>query len=155
MKKFWIFYLLLLLFSSKANAQTLGRVTFSSGGTTLSNQLPASFGEVFVGGSGQMTMGSQQNSGSGTISAKAPNSLLAVNLFPNPTTGNLNVYLTDTPLSQGFVNVSASSGQIISTSTFQGTKFEINTMSLVQGVYYLTISNEQGTPIKTLSFVKQ
>jgi hypothetical protein len=155
MKKNLILYLFSLLFGSQISAQTLGRVTFSSGGTSLSNQLPASFGEVFVGGSGQMTMGSQQNSGSGTISTKEIHSPLRVTLFPNPTTGTLNVYLTDTATSQGFVNVSASSGQIISTSTFQNTNFEINTMSLVQGVYFLTISNEQGSPIKTISFVKQ
>ncbi|MDO8365506.1 MAG: T9SS type A sorting domain-containing protein [Saprospiraceae bacterium] len=155
MKNFWIFYLFLLLNGSQANAQALGRVTFSSGGTSLANQLPASFGEVFVGGSGQMTMGSQQSSGSGIISTKEPISLLDATLFPNPTTGNLNVHLTNSQTDQGFVNVSTSSGQIISTVKFQGTKFEINTTQLVQGIYYLTISNKQGIPLKTFPFIKQ
>jgi len=154
MKIFWIFYLFALLFSSPANAQALGRVTFSSGGTSLSNQLPASFGEVFVGGSGQMTMGSQQNSG-GTISTKEPISLFQATLFPNPTTGNLNVHLTNSQTRQGFVNVSTSSGQIISTGKFQSTEFEINTTPLVQGIYFLTISSEQGIPLKTFPFIKQ
>ena len=155
MKSIWIFCSCLLLFSGSANTQTLGRVTFSSGGSSTSNQLPASFGEVFVGGNNQMTMGSQQSSIDSTSATAEPRYLFDVRISPNPAFGIIRVQLMQGVPVQGFVRIASANGQLIHSQDFHTATFEYNAARLSAGTYFLTLFDQQGSLLKTLSFIKQ
>ena len=145
-----------LLFTfSKLDAQSLGRVTFSSGGSSLSNQLPASMGEVFVGGKGNLfTMGSQQNP-DGIVSTEHRELDTSVKLFPNPTSGLLSVSLSESTFHKGKFTVFSMLGQNLYRQDFQGNSFEFNAADLQPGIYYLKLYSPDNLTLKTIPFVKQ
>lgn len=153
MKKIWIFCSSMLLFNCWSQAQDVSRVTFSSGGSTASNQLPASVGEVFVGGNGTMTMGSQQGS-PGIILTSEPNVVEAL-LSPNPTADLLHIQLNKFPSNQGLFTIFSSSGQIMLNQSFSKMDFDISIPSITSGAYYLVFYNMQRIPLRTFTFIKQ
>ncbi len=133
----------------------LGRVTFSSGGSSLSDQLPASMGEVFVGGKGDgFTMGSQQH-WTGVTNTNNRYFDLKAFLYPNPTSGLLRVSISKMPTYQGRVAIFSLLGQELKRQDFEGLDVELNTTSLQAGMYYLKLYSLDGMPLKTFSFIKQ
>lgn len=133
----------------------LGRVTFSSGGSSASNQLPASMGEVFVGGKGNgFTMGSQQNWDMVDNTTNRYFDLKAI-LYPNPTSGLLRVSISKMPTYKGRVAIFSLLGQELKRQDFEGLDVEINTVSLQAGMYYLKLYSLDGMPLKTFPFIKQ
>lgn len=138
------------------NAQSLGRVTFSSGGSSLSNQLPASMGEVFVGGKGDgFTMGSQQNRDDGVDNTSNRYLDLKAVLYPNPTSDLLRVSFSKMPTYKGRAAIFSLLGQELKRQDFEGLDLEINTVSLPAGMYYLKLYSLDGMPLKTFPFIKQ
>lgn len=151
MKKIWIFYFFSLLFSSQTNAQTLKRVTFSSGGSST-NELPCSFGEVFSGGNSQLTMGSQQNI---TNTAQPePENIISVILKPNPSSGPVHLTLSGIPRNRGIVIVTDSKGQETLRQAFDQADFDLPTGYLDTGIYFVSLFDLRGKLLTNLSFIK-
>lgn len=142
------------LLAFEAKTQSLGRVTFSSGGGSV-NQMPCSFGEVFSGGNGRFTMGSQQGQDSITIAVNTlSSSLIEVKIAPNPVKEILSVELPDFADITGWAIVFSVSGTMLSRQQFVTEQFEIVTRTLPKGSYLLTLINDSGTAFKSLPFIK-
>lgn len=140
------------LLAPESSGQSLGRVTFSSGGASVS-QMSCSFGEVFSGGNGKVNMGSQQGP---IVSVVHPSrsSIPDIKIFPNPVGETLTVEVSDLPAIKGWAIITASSGTLWVRQWFDTSKFEIATQMLPAGAYQITLANDAGTLLRTLTFVK-
>lgn len=141
------------LLASNAKTQSLGRVTFSSGGISV-NQMPCSLGEVFSGGNERFTMGSQQSFNSNTILVETPSSLIQARITPNPVKEKLSVELSNVSELKGWAIIYSAIGTMLSKQAFDTERFEIVTRTLKKGSYVLTLTNDSGIPFKSLPFIK-
>ena len=143
------------LLAPEGSGQSLGRVTFSSGGASVS-QMPCSFGEVFSGGNGKVTMGSQQGDKPIMVSAvhTSPSATPDIKISPNPVGQTLTVEVSDLPTIKGCAIVTASSGALWIRQWFDTNKFEIATQMLPAGAYQITLASDAGTLLRTLTFFK-
>ncbi|HSI91010.1 MAG TPA: T9SS type A sorting domain-containing protein, partial [Adhaeribacter sp.] len=86
--------------------------------------------------------------------SKTPEATLAVNDFPNPTTGNIQVGFTGESSKPLTATISDITGKALLTRTFSNTEARsMNLETLPKGVYLLRLESEHGTAVKRI--VKQ
>ena len=74
-------------------------------------------------------------------------------VYPNPATNLLNVNISNVSFKNSSIIISSISGQQIMSSTMNGANALLNIESLSNGVYFVTVANENGF-LKTVKFVK-
>ncbi|NDP27508.1 MAG: T9SS type A sorting domain-containing protein [Flavobacterium sp.] len=111
-------------------------------------------GAIIVTSGSSYTTKESKNFSTNTLSTTKFEALKDIYLYPNPTKGTLNVRV---PNSIGLPNsftISNSLGQIISRKEIsKETDLTVNTASLSNGVYFITVAKEDQT--KTLQFIKE
>ncbi|MBQ2513893.1 MAG: T9SS type A sorting domain-containing protein, partial [Bacteroidales bacterium] len=81
------------------------------------------------------------------------NYTLTANVFPNPTTGNVNVVLSN-EVANASVQVCDIYGRLLAIEKVEGTQFELNLSGLVPGVYMLRFV-EADVILNTIKVVKE
>jgi hypothetical protein len=111
-------------------------------------------GAIVVTSGSSFTTSASKNFTTNTLGTNKFEALNNVYLYPNPTKGTLNISI---PSSFGLPNsysISNSLGQIISRKKVsKETDLTVNTSTLSNGVYFITIAKEDQT--KTLQFIKE
>ncbi len=74
-------------------------------------------------------------------------------VYPNPATDLLNINISNASFKNSSISISSFSGQQFMNSTMNGANAQVNIEGLSNGVYFVTVSNENGF-LKTVKFVK-
>ena len=159
MKKLPTFFLVLplLLLFCKSRAQEI----ISSAGATLSTanlQLSWTVGEpmveTFTGGGTILTQGFHQSKL--VITAIDPIPLVGFELevFPNPTLGEINIKVNNNNISKLRFFLYSSKGEQILRRDFSSQIEQINMQLLSPGYYMLKIASDTDSPVQTFKIVK-
>jgi hypothetical protein len=155
-----VIYLIFMFFTFHLEAQTLGRLTFSSGGGSANSQLPCSFGEAFggtaTGGGITLTVGSQQ----GTIAG--PNAIHLIDadynkivVFPVPSSDKISVEMRGKYQNNFQVRVTDISGRTLITKSRIQVHTDIELQDLSPGSYQISIYNPENKNIFNQTILKQ
>jgi hypothetical protein len=74
-------------------------------------------------------------------------------IYPNPATDLLNINISNASFKNSSISIFSVSGQQIINSTMNGANAQLNIEGLSNGVYFMTVANENGFN-KSIKFVK-
>lgn len=143
------------------NAQTLGRVTFSSGGSS-SYGMPVSIGEPFGSSNTNLRVGSQQNAKVDTTIVDTIIGITPISteknkvvIFPNPTEKNISVQVIGHLANDFSVQVVDMQGKRLVTQNHNSHQASISLADFPSGSYQVLINNPFGQNIFSQIIIKQ
>jgi hypothetical protein len=159
MKKLIIFFLVVLLplLSSKSWAQ---EVISSAGANHSSANLQVSWTigepivETFSTDGIILTQGFHQSKLVVTAIDPIPLAGFDIEVYPNPTSGVVNINMNKGNISKLRFSLYTSQGEQIRQQEFSSQNEQINMQTLAPGYYMLKIVNDKGSPVQTFKIVK-
>jgi hypothetical protein len=159
MKKFTKFFLVLplLLLFCKSRAQEVissTGATYSSANLQLSWTVGEPMVETFTAGGAILTQGFHQSKLVITAIDPIPLAGIELEVYPNPTSGEVNIKVNKGNISKLRFFLYTSQGEQILQQEFSGQNEPINMQLLAPGYYMLKIARDKDTPVQTFKIVK-
>lgn len=159
MKKVTTFFLgaMLLLLSGKNQAQEVissAGANYNSENLQLSWTIGEPMVETFLTGGIILTQGFHQSKLVITAIDPIPLAGFELELYPNPTLGEINIKVNNNNISKLRLFLYSSKGEQILRQEFAGQTERINMQLLAPGYYMLKITSDTDIPVQTFKIVK-
>lgn len=154
MRQFYLVFFLLPFFSfSQQDNVSVGGDVSGSGGS-VSYSVGQVFNQYQSGSTGNLNQGVQQPYEIDvTLGSEHSNINLSCSVFPNPAQNFLILTSSFSPSMAYTANLFDAAGKLLSTTLIQSSKTEINLGPYSNGVYFLSVINNQET-IKQFKIIK-